>query len=129
MVQYTDLLLFDIKHSDEEVHKKFTGVSNRLILENLKKISEMGKTIIARVPLIPGVNDSVEVLTRIARIAEDVHAKELHILPFHQIGMSKWEAAGKDYAFRDVKEPTTEEVEMLVKQVGDIGIPVVIGGN
>lgn len=129
VVQYTDLLLFDIKHSDEDVHKKFTGVSNKLILENLHKISDMGKTIITRVPLIPGVNDSVETLTKIARIAEEVHAKELHILPFHQIGMSKWEAAGKDYKFRDVKEPTTGEVEALVNKVGDIGIPVVIGGN
>ena len=129
VVQYTDLLLFDVKHSDEEIHKKFTGVSNKLILDNLHKISDMGKSIIVRVPLIPGVNDSVEVLTNIARIAEDVHAKELHILPFHQIGMSKWEAAGKDYKFRDVKEPTTDEVQELVDKVGVIKILVVIGGN
>lgn len=129
VVQYTDLVLFDIKHSDEDAHKKFTGRSNEIILHNLKMISEMGKDIIARVPLIPGVNDSVEVLSKIAGIAKDVKAKELHILPFHQIGTSKWDAASKDYQFRDVPEPTTEEVEALVKQIGEIDIPIVIGGN
>lgn len=129
VVEYTDLVLFDIKHCDEAIHKKFTGKSNQLILENLKNISGMGKEIIARIPLIPSVNDSLNVLSEIVRIAADAQAKELHILPFHQIGMSKWDAADKEYTFRDVRKPETAEVEELTSGLGNFGIPVVIGGN
>lgn len=129
VVQYTDLVLFDIKHCDEEEHKRFTGRSNQLILENLKKIAEMKKEIIARVPLIPGVNDSLEVLKGIVDIAKKAGVKELHILPFHQIGTSKWDAAEKDYHFRNVREPDKEEIDKLVKEIEGCGIPIVVGGN
>lgn len=68
-------------------------------------------------------------LKGIAEIAKEVKTKELHILPFHQIGMSKWDAAEKDYLFRNVPESTKEEIGELVKEIEGCGIPIVVGGN
>ena len=129
MLRYTDLVLFDVKHSDAQMHEHYTGQSNRLIIENLYRAADMGKEIIARLPLIPGVNDAPETLQAIAAIAQRAHAKELHILPFHQIGASKWDMSGKKYAFRDYPEPSSKDIDNILNRVGDLGLPVVIGGN
>lgn len=60
VLEYLDLVLFDIKHMDPVVHKRHTGVDNRLILENLRTLIESGREFVIRVPLIPGVNDTEE---------------------------------------------------------------------
>lgn len=129
VLAYTDHVLYDIKHCDSDIHKKFTGVGNELILENLYKAAEMGKDIIVRVPFIPGVNDNEDVEKKIAKIAKDIHAKAIHLLPFHQIATSKWDGIGKEYLFRNVREPSKEELERIKKIIEPIGVPVVIGGN
>lgn len=129
VLRHTDLVLFDIKHSDPAMHRRFTGVDNRLILDNLSNAAAMGKAIIARVPLIPAVNDTPETLRDIAAIARGANAQALHILPFHQIGSTKWDASGREYKFRDYPEPEKEDIDAMIERAGDLGLPVVVGGN
>jgi len=129
VLAHTDLVLFDIKHCDDKIHKEYTGKSNCIIMENLKKLSEQNKQVIIRVPVIPGFNDTVENLIATARIAKQAGAKELHLLPFHQIGESKWDSIGKDYHFRNVKEPTKERMSEIKNIVEQAGIPAVVGGS
>ena len=129
VIRHTDLVLFDVKHPDDKIHQQYTGQSNQKILKNLHKISEAGKEIIVRTPFIPGVNDTVEVQRKIAEIAKEVHAKEMHMLPFHQIATGKWDGLGKEYPFRDVEEPKRETLEAIRDQILEVGVPVVIGGN
>ena len=93
VLPYTDIFLYDIKCIDENLHKKGTGVSNRLILENLGKLIERGADIIIRVPVIPDFNDSTE----LDRIKEYVCSRGLkaEYLPYHEMGLGKKEALDK----------------------------------
>lgn len=84
---YVDLFLYDIKIMDENLHEKFTGVKNNLILNNLKLLK--GKDVIIRFPLIPGINDD---LTQIQFLGESISKlgfKTLDILPYHKAGSEK----------------------------------------
>lgn len=106
-----DLFLYDVKHMDGAAHQKATGVDNRLIQENLRRLGAMKKQIIIRLPLIPGVNDTPENLVATARLAEEVDAREIHILPFHQLGTEKWHALCRAYAMEETAAPADEMVQ------------------
>jgi len=92
---HTDLFLFDFKHSDPAEHKRYTGVDNACILENLEYISQMGKDIILRCPIIPGCNDTEGHYTAIASLAERLEGIcEVHIEPYHPFGLGKYASVG-----------------------------------
>ncbi len=95
IMPYTDMFLYDIKCADEEMHKKYTGVSNKLILENLKLLSnEFNGEIIIRIPVIGGVNDNVEEMQKIADLLNEMHYSKTELLPYHKMGEYKYEALG-----------------------------------
>jgi pyruvate formate lyase activating enzyme len=80
----TDLFLFDLKIVDEKKHKQLTGVSNRLLLDNLKKLSRSGRALAIRVPLVPGCNDALPDLEQMADFCAALpHRHPVHLLPFH----------------------------------------------
>lgn len=90
ILPYIDLFLYDIKATDPEKHREFTGVTNELILENLRKIDEAGGKSILRCPLIPGVNDGEEHLLAIAKLAESLNnVQEINLEPYHPLGVNK----------------------------------------
>ena len=105
-----DLVLFDLKHPDPDQHKKYTGADNRLILENGRKIAERARTWL-RIPLIPGINDSVEHLEMAARIAIEWGVEKVSLLPYHQGGESKASQIGAPYLLSDLKACTEEDLE------------------
>lgn len=112
LIENTDLVLFDIKHMSPEKHKQYTGVDNARILENLRRIVEDGKHAIVRIPLIPGHNDDVENLEETARFVRSLGGiQEIHILPYHQLGISKYALMGQEYALPDLKPPKQAFVE------------------
>jgi len=89
----SDLVLYDMKLIDDSRHKKFTGVSNQLILSNLKALDRTGKPIWIRFPLIPGVNDSQENLKAMADFLLELKSvKMLNVLPYHKGGVEKFVA-------------------------------------
>jgi len=94
-VPYTDLWLYDIKNIDDDIHIKTTGVSNKLILENLVKLSEKSARIHIRTPVIPGVNDYVVNMKDTAEFLAGISGVELvELLMFHNLGGSKYETLG-----------------------------------
>ncbi len=96
-----DLLLFDIKLTDEAEHVKYTGASNEKILENLRTAGEAGVPVILRCPIIPGINDTERHLDGIARLANNMKSVyEIHIEPYHTMGLSKLDPLGMAEAFR-----------------------------
>lgn len=125
----TDLLLYDVKHTDSEMHRTCTGVGNELIRKNLWLAGEMGKQIVIRIPLIPGKNDSDENMRKTGQIAKEVGAKEIHILPFHQLGQAKWRDSGQDYTMADLPEAGEETVARCAAVLRETGLPVNIGGH
>ncbi|HDL17912.1 MAG TPA: glycyl-radical enzyme activating protein [Bacteroidetes bacterium] len=86
------LFLFDLKVYDEEIHRQYTGVSNRLILSNLKKITKNENHVIVRIPVIPGVNDTEKEIDNISRYLSSLsNLREVHLLRHHNLGVSKYE--------------------------------------
>jgi len=126
VIEHADLVLFDIKHMDSAVHKKGTGVGNETILENARKVAQRVTTWI-RIPLIPGFNDSESNLTRVARFASEIGAKKISLLPYHDLGSSKYPKLGRTYPMEDAPLFAEEKVEELKTRLEAVGLTVQIG--
>lgn len=110
VAEYTDIFLYDYKETDPQLHKKYTGVTNELILSNLHMLENMGKQIILRCPIIPGLNDRKEHFEGIANIANNLkNILEINIEPYHPLGKNKAERLGEKY-----KLYTDEFVDQLM---------------
>jgi len=93
-----NLVLFDLKHTDPAVHKKFTGVDNKLILQNLEELMKMKTEFILRIPLIPDVNDDAENMKKINEIVKGaLNLLEIDILPYHKTAGAKYSPLGMKY--------------------------------
>lgn len=113
---YVDLVLFDIKLIDPLKHKKYTGVENTQIKENLKRMLDREMSVVIRVPVIPGVNDSEEDLGATGRFVASLDSS-LHIdlLPYHRFGERKYEMLGMEYALKDISAPDDAAKESYLK--------------
>jgi pyruvate formate lyase activating enzyme len=126
---YLDLVLYDLKHMDPERHIQGTGVPNELILENLKRIDAAGISIRARLPLIPGFNDSVENIRATAAFIAGLSTLEaLDILPYHRMGEPKWGQLDRSYKLHGVVPHNKEQLEKLAAIAMEYGIEVTLGG-
>ena len=111
VLKYTDFIFFDIKHMDSTKHKYGTGVGNEKILENLKKISNLNKNIVIRIPIIPGFNDSIENIEKTAKYVKDLkNIIKLELLPYNKLGVIKYERIGKQYLLNDPEPPRSENL-------------------
>lgn len=127
--ELTDLFLFDLKQMDDKLHKQFTGVSNKLILENLKMLDKLRKDIWIRFPLIPGFNDDESNIFRMLDFLNRLQKKPpLQILPYHKIGKQKYARFGIEYKMKGVEEPTQAHIDKTIKYFEDAGFEVTIGG-
>lgn len=123
--EYTDQIFYDLKVMNPEIHKKFTGVDNILILENAKRIAVMGKQIIFRIPLIPGCNDDRENIEATGNFVSGLMAGDndisIEILPYHDFGSDKYKWLDAEYALKNTKKPAEElvqEYKMLLAERG-----------
>jgi pyruvate formate lyase activating enzyme len=124
-----DLFLFDLKTRDDARHKDFTGVSNRLILENLRRLAGHQNTVIVRVPVIPGFNDDATEICRIGALIADIPGiDEVHLLPYHRSGIDKYRRLGLQYDMEVVAEPSREKLETLARELAQHVATVVLGG-
>lgn len=106
VLPYVDLLISDIKHMDPKVHAKYTGVDNKLILENIEKVVRAGKDIILRIPVIPGINDNMDNMKNTADfIIEKLDGKiaTLQLLSFMRLGEEKYKSLERPYQMETVK--------------------------
>ena len=117
IAKYVDLFLFDCKETDQELHKEYTGFDNKIILDNLKALSDAGSKIILRCPIIPGFNDRAEHFKGISEIAGKLSGIEhIEVEPFHPLGESKYSALGREVA--DIPVPSGKTVDKWIKQIG-----------
>jgi pyruvate formate lyase activating enzyme len=130
VLPHVDLFLYDLKSIDPEKHRRWTGADNRAVLDNARALAERGKRLIVRVPLIPGVNDGDLEFQAIARFAAGLQGvAELHLLPFHQVGSSKYALAGLDYGMQDVPEDDGRRVARCRQIAEGLGLRVSVGGT
>lgn len=112
ILSYTDLVLFDLKVMSDNLSKKFTGVSNKIILKNLKKIDDLGIKIIIRMPFIPNYNDSEENLKEMVNFLKGLNnLHPIEIIPFHQHGRYKYSCLGRNYLLNKINPIHHEDVE------------------
>lgn len=112
IIPYTDLFLYDVKCIDGNMHKKFIGADNALILENLSKLLKKGCNVIVRIPLIVGVNDTLEEMQKIKDfLAKHGYQTGVEILPYHALGENKWRAIGVEP--KKFKAPSNEKIEQF----------------
>lgn len=124
ILDYVDLVLFDVKHMDPQRHRELTGVDNRLILDNLKQIVEMGKKIIVRVPLLPGINDSEDNLNALGSFMSQLSMRRVDLLPYHRLGVKKYERLGMNYELQELKSFKREAVENIKGILENFGLEV-----
>ena len=114
IMPYTDIFLYDIKAFSDDLHIEGTGVSNKRILENLKKLSAVFKgDIIIRIPVIPGYNDSEDEMKKISDFAKTLNVKETELMPYHKLGEHKYEAL--EMAMTEYQVPSEEKINELKK--------------
>ena len=129
LLPYIDLFLLDIKHTNSEKHKRFTGVPCEIIKENALKIAESGTELIIRTPVVPGFNDTPEEIREIARFAKSLpNVKEHHLLPYHRLGSDKYTGLGRGYSFEGINPPTKEKMNYLLSVAEESGLKCQIGG-
>ncbi len=105
-----DLLLYDVKHYDDELHKKFTGVSNELILKNLSWAIKENIDVVVRIPVIPKVNDSLDDARQFVSILKEIGVKEVNVLPFHQFGENKYDLLEMNYELDELEAIHSENL-------------------
>ena len=127
-VQALDLIHIDLKHYDEAAHKRGTGVSLERILDNIRIALASGVPTVLRIPVIPGFNDSETDARGFAGLLTALGALEVHLLPFHQMGESKYEKLGMDYAFAGKKQLHEEDLAAFAAIMTEAGLNVQIGG-
>ena len=126
--EYIQLFLYDVKLIDEARHRRWTGVSNALILENLRRLAAHGHRIVLRLPLIPGVNDDVENVRATGALAVELRIPEVDLLPYHQAGVDKYERLEMDYTLPDTRPPEAQGVEAAAGMLREFALEVKVGG-
>jgi len=129
IAQYVDLFLYDIKSMDDEKHKEATGVSNKLILSNIRDLSEWHPNVEIRFPVIPGVNDDIENVKALADLASSLKVKGVHLLRYHNAGTEKYGSLDKTYFLTDLQPPTDEKMAEIRSVFEDANVKVLNGGN
>jgi len=124
-----DFFLFDIKVMDEKVHKKFTGVSNKLILENFTQLANDGSNILVRFPVIPSINDDRKNVEKTGEFLRKNGIENIHLLPYHRAGIAKYRSLGRRYKLNSVRPPSEDELRRIKRRFDTFGLKVKIGGG
>lgn len=121
-VPFTDIYLYDLKCMCDSNHTKYTGVSNKKILENLKKLDKENKDIWIRIPLIPDVNDSNGELGDMADFIQELkNVKKVTLIPYHSLGYTKYAEMGMEYKYdfnKSISEKRFEEIKNIFLKKG-----------
>ena len=128
LAKLTDTILFDIKHMDSGKHKKYTAVSNEIILENLTKLSKWHKKIIMRFPFIKGVNDDEKNIHETAKFLKKLNLLEVNILPYHTMGLEKYKKLRMLYPMKTLEKHTQEELDNALQIMKSYGLKAKLNG-
>jgi len=129
LLDLLDLVYIDLKHMDENRHAQWTGASNRVILENIRKAARQSQVIL-RIPVIPGFNDSAENISASATFAKELgnNILRLELLPYHLFGIHKYAELEREYPLAAIAPPTDEQMAELRDIARAAGMDAEIGG-
>ncbi|HID06022.1 MAG TPA: glycyl-radical enzyme activating protein [Armatimonadetes bacterium] len=123
-----DLFLYDIKFINDDQHRKWTGVSNARILQNLRQLVNAGANVTLRCPIIPTINDSNEHFRDLAELINELNAPlKCELLPYHRMAVPKYKRLGREYPLADIEIPSNEIVHGWLEQLRAMGVDAVVG--
>jgi pyruvate formate lyase activating enzyme len=121
-----DLFLFDLKLMDTQKHRQYIGTSNEGILRNFTWLAEHGYNVVARCPLIPGINTEESDLAALKKFIVDTRMKEVHLLPYHKLGINKYDSLGMFYPLDEVDILTDEQIEGIKQSLQWPGVQLTL---
>ncbi len=124
VLPHTDLILYDLKVMNPEKHEEFIGASNDLILNNAELLIEEDIDLEFRMPLIPSYNSNNENIEKLSKFLNELGREQIHILPYHDLAVTKYRQLGKDYPLSDLDRPSENLLEKTKKKFEDNGISV-----
>jgi pyruvate formate lyase activating enzyme len=125
----TDLVYYDIKILDDRRHVAVIGVDNAIILKNLRKLSELGKEIVIRIPIVPGYTDDEENVVGLMKLAESLkRVHKIELLPFHNYGRKKYSSLGRQYALEAVGTVESRDLEPYFRKGAKLGLDISVRG-
>ena len=120
LMQVTDTILLDIKHIDDEEHRKLTRHSNQNILDCARYLSDIKKPVWIRHVLIPGITDKDEYLVQLRDFLKTLdNVQRIDVLPYHTMGIYKYEKLGIDYPLKEINPPSSDRVENAKRILGE----------
>ncbi|MCI5829027.1 MAG: glycyl-radical enzyme activating protein [Treponema sp.] len=123
ILERMDLIFMDLKLFDDARHRKYTGVSNKRILENIVHLAEIPSKAVIRIPVIGGVNNDEENIRLSARyVHENLPKAKMELLPYHKLGTVKYDAIGMPCPPEEFYRPSAEELEHLKSIVKSEGV-------
>lgn len=127
MAEATDLFLYDVKHVDDDLHRRDTGVSCEPILRNLRLLVERGANVLVRVPCIPGRNATREGISAIARKLAELGCQRMQLLQYNPASAGKYSWLQRQYPLSGIVPQTRDEMRLLEDAAAEGGISVVRG--
>jgi pyruvate formate lyase activating enzyme len=125
-----NLVYFDLKHIDPSLHRKYTGAALEPILDNLRHASAAAERFIVRIPVVPGINADGQVMRRMFEfLRNETSAGEVELLPFHRLGLGKYDALGRSYAMGQTGNLSVSDCEPFVVMGRDMGLTVRAGAG
>ena len=125
ILPFTRLFLYDLKIMDDDVHRRYTGVSNTQILGNLERLTQRGASVIVRMPLIPGINDSETAVYEAGTfIAGLCSTPAVEVIPYHDFQIAKYSRLGLVYGGQGITVPSPESIAGAVAQLEALGLTV-----
>ncbi len=125
VLENTDLVLLDLKHMDDEEAKNLTGVGIEKTIKFARHLDKLNIPIWFRHVLVPGITDSEENLSALGEFAASLNNIErLEILPYHTMGVHKWESMGFDYDLKDIRDADSDDVARAAKIIEKSGVKV-----
>lgn len=122
MIPFLDLIIMDIKTTDEMQHKRCCGASNQNILSNLDKLMERKFPVWIRTPIISGVNDNANIILSIVERLKEGNVQRYELLPFHKLGVGKYRALNQKYAAESYELPKKKKIDSLKRIIIDCGL-------
>lgn len=127
--QLTDLFLYDLKLMDSACHQEYTGVPNEPILENLRRLAQLGHPLVIRVPVIPGITAEQENIDRIGAFVAGLPGSiRVDILPYHHSALGKYERLHRAYRLLGTRPPSEAMMQAIAHRLEGFGLEVRIGG-
>lgn len=127
LVDKCDYVFIDIKHMDDTKHIEAIGVSNKLILDNIKKLKGTKSKVVVRIPVIPTINDGDNIIETGKFVKSLGYVERIGLLPYEKYGISKYENLNREYTLMDLNTPNKEDMKQYKTKLEELGLKVEIG--